>query len=138
MENILTFLKANGINILAVLVLILFLYPRLKLVFNKKIKNVSSDEALELIKSNKDLIILDVRTPDEFKSGHIQGAKNVPLGEIPRRMKELEKYRGKPLLVHCASGNRSIRAVGILLKNNYGPIYHMNRGLAGWNAGLKR
>jgi rhodanese-related sulfurtransferase len=132
------FLKENGINIVAVLVLILLIYPKIKLRMNKNVASITVDDAIELMKSTKDLVVIDVRTGEEYKSGHIQGAKNFPLGEIPRRLKELEKYRGKPLLVHCATGNRSSRAVAILLKHNYVPIYHMNRGLQGWSYGLKK
>jgi len=138
MDSVLTFLKENGINFLAVAVLILFLYPRIRLITNKNVASISADDAAALIRTEKNLVILDVRTVEEFKSGHIQGAKNIPLGEIARRKKELEKYRGKPLLVYCASGRRSLRAVSILVKNKYGPIYNINRGLTSWNAGLKR
>ncbi len=138
MDSVIPFLKENAINIVAVVVLILFLYPKIRLITNKSVASISAEDAVELIKTQKDLVIIDVRTAAEFKTGHIQGAKNFPLGELLRRMKELEKFRGRPLLVHCASGNRSLRAVSILVKNKYGPIYHMNRGLVTWSYGLKR
>ena len=137
MDSFIVLLKDNGLNIVAVLVLILLIYPKIKLRMNKNVASITADDAMTLMQTSRDLVIIDVRNPDEFKSGHIQGAKNFPLGDMPRRLKELEKYRGKPLLVHCASGSRSSRAVGILLKHNYGPIYHMNRGLQGWSYGLK-
>ena len=42
------------------------------------------------------------------------------------------------MLVHCASGGRSPKAVNVLLKNNFGPIYHMNHGLSGFSGNLKK
>ena len=62
----------------------------------------------------------------------------MPVGEIASRISELEKFRGKPILVHCASGGRSPKAVNVLLKNKFGPIYHMNHGLSGFNGSLKK
>lgn len=56
--------------------------------------------------------ILDVRTPAEFRAGHVKGALNVPVDEIGVRLGEVPKDR--PVLVYCASGNRSRRATGIL------------------------
>ena len=138
MDSMIAFLKENGINIVAVLVLILLIYPKIKLRMNKNVASITADDAVLLMKSTRDLVVIDVRTVEEYKFGHIQGARSFPIGEIPRRLNELEKYRGKPLLVHCATGSRSSRAVAILLKHNYGPIYHMNRGLQGWSYGLKK
>jgi len=96
-------------------------------------------EALELFRRQKpNLVILDVRTNNEYKSGHINGATLMPVGEISSRISELEKFRGKPILVHCASGGRSPKAVNVLLKNKFGPIYHMNHGLADFKGNMKK
>ncbi len=114
------------------------LYPKIMIKFNKNVKNVSRDEATKIIKENKDLIIIDVRSKGEFQSGHINGSKLMPVSEIASRINELEKFRGKPMLVHCASGGRSPKAVNVLLKNKFGPIYHMNHGLSGFNGNLKK
>jgi len=73
----------------------------------------------------------------EFKSGHIQGAKSFPVGEIATRINDLKKYKDRPILVYCASGGRSPAAVRFLLKNDFNDIYHMKRGLVGWSYDLK-
>jgi len=114
------------------------LYPIINIKFNKNVKNVSGEEAEKLIRENKNLIVLDVRSKREYQSGHINASNLMPANEISSRISELEKFRGKPLLVHCASGGRSPKAVNILLKNDFGPIYHMNHGLAGFNGNLKK
>lgn len=120
------------ITVLGVLLIIYMLYPKIAIKFNKNIKNITGVEAVNLIKDTKNLVIIDVRNKAEYKSGHINGSILMPVQEISSRISELEKYRGKPLLVHCASGGRSPKAVSILLKNKFGPIYHMNHGLSGF------
>jgi rhodanese-related sulfurtransferase len=57
--------------------------------------------------------IVDVRTPEEFRGGHAEGSVNVPLQEIPQRMTELKNMK-TPLLLCCASGNRSGQAQAYL------------------------
>ncbi len=127
----------NLTPVLAVAAIAYLFYPRLAMMLDKNIKNVSGPEAVEIVKSTPNIIILDVRTSEEFNSGHINGAKNFPLAELASRSAELEKFRGKPLLVHCASGHRSAKAVRILSKKQFGPIYHLSRGIGSWTGGLK-
>jgi rhodanese-related sulfurtransferase len=94
-------------------------------------KNVTPAEAEKLINSRKDLVVLDVRTADEFESGHIKGAKNVSFldDDFEQKLKEVE---GKPVLVHCASGNRSAKAVKQMLGKQFPELYHMNGGMKAW------
>jgi len=128
----------NLLNILGIFLIGYILYPKIMIKFNKNVKNISGQDAASLIRDTKDLVILDVRTNNEYKSGHINGATLMPVGEISSRISELEKFRGKPILVHCASGGRSPKAVNVLLKNKFGPIYHMNHGLADFKGNMKK
>ena len=128
----------NILTILLILLIAYILYPKIMIKFNKNVKNVSGKDATKFIRENKDLIILDVRSKDEYKSGHINASKLMPANEIATRISELEKFRGKPILVYCASGGRSPKAVNVLLKNKFGPIYHMNHGLSDFNGNLKK
>jgi len=97
----------------------------------KEPKNVTPDEAEKLINSRKDLVILDVRTDDEFAAGHIKGAKNLSFldDDFEQKLKEVE---GKPVLVHCASGGRSAKAVKQMLGKDFPELYHMNGGMKAW------
>jgi len=113
------------------------IYKRFAFIGNKNVTNVSAEEAYKVIKENKDIIILDVRTPAEYKAGHIKGAKSLPVANFAVEVSKFESYKDRTILVHCASGGRSPAAVRILLKNDFKNIYHMNRGLAGWNYELK-
>lgn len=61
--------------------------------------------------------IIDVRTPAEYAGGHIRGSKNIPLNELPGKMKQIKK--DKPVITCCASGMRSASAKGMLKSNGY-------------------
>lgn len=128
----------NILTILLILLIAYILYPKIIIKFNKNVKNVSGQEAVKLIRENKDLIVLDVRNKGEYQTGHINAAKLIPVNELSSRISELEKFRGKPILVHCASGGRSPKAVNVLLKNKFGPIYHMNHGISDFSGTLKK
>lgn len=123
--------------IFAIAILVFILYRKFAFVANENVKNISAEEAYKLIENNKEVIIIDVRTRGEYKSGHIPGSKSIPVNEIASRINELEKYKDNSVIVHCASGSRSMSAVRVLLKNNFSNIYHMNRGLTGWKYKLK-
>jgi rhodanese-related sulfurtransferase len=73
--------------------------------------SAKQEKILELI--SRGGIIIDVRSPQEFKMGHVPGSKNIPLQTISSKVKDLKKLN-KPLILCCASGNRSGQAVSIL------------------------
>lgn len=60
--------------------------------------------------------IVDVRTPEEFNSGHVSGAINIPLDQVQQRISEFQQMQ-KPIEMYCRSGNRSGMAVSILKQN---------------------
>ncbi len=72
---------------------------------------VSSDRAHQMVRDGA--VLLDVRTTGEFAGGHIDGARNIPLSDLPSRVGELKK-EGKPIVVYCQSGMRSGSAVRLL------------------------
>lgn len=69
-------------------------------------------EAWEYIVATPDVYILDVRSAEEFSKGYINGAVNIPVGELEERIVELPE--GRPVLVHCMVGKRSERAYQII------------------------
>ena len=102
------------------------------------VKNVSPDEAEALIKNSPKLVILDVRTPEEFAAGHIAGAKNVDFfgDDFEKQIAALDP--ASPVLVHCAAGNRSAQAVKkIEALKKFDAVYHMKAGYNGWAAAKK-
>jgi len=77
--------------------------------------------------------VVDVRHQDEFKVGHIVDAINIPLDNIENKMKTLEKYKTKPVILVCASGMRSLKAGQLLLKNGFNQVNNLKGGVAAWN-----
>ena len=104
--------------------------------FNSIVKNVNAQEAYKLLQEDKEFVILDVRTKEEYNNGHISGAKLVPVQELSMKLAELDKYKDKPVLVYCASGGRSPRAVDTLEDNDFTNIYHLSRGISSWKYSL--
>ncbi|MEZ4669235.1 MAG: rhodanese-like domain-containing protein [Anaerolineae bacterium] len=101
----------------------------LKSLFGGSGTNVSASEAKIRIDSAQPPFILDVRQPDEFRAGHIAGAKLIPLGELNRRMNELPKET--EILCVCRSGSRSGAATGQLNSAGYNAV-NLRGGMIGW------
>jgi rhodanese-related sulfurtransferase len=98
--------------------------------------SVGTLEATMLI-NQKDAIVIDVREPGEFAQTHILNSRNVPLGEIEARIKELERFKEKPVIVSCATGNRSGSAASVLRKHGFTNVVNLAGGVAAWQqAGL--
>lgn len=81
--------------------------------------------------SNTSHVLLDVRTPEEFASGHISGAININVDELPNRLSEVPK--DEPIVVYCRSGRRSAIAAQLLSDAGYTPIYDLG-GIVDWQA----
>ena len=95
------------------------------------VKEVDTNGALQLI-NHKDAFVLDVREPSEYEGGHLLNAKLIPLGKLKERVGELEKYKDKPLVVVCRSGNRSGTACAILSKMGFDQAYNLMGGMMAW------
>ncbi len=125
------FLKENAIYVgLAIGSAIALLWPLLNRGASG-VANVSATEAVMLMSRSKPLI-LDVRDAKEFAAGHIQGAKNIPLAELASRVKEFEKFKDKPVLVHCQRGLRAKSACSILRAQQFSQLHNLQGGLDTW------
>lgn len=84
--------------------------------------------------SLKEHVILDVRTEEEYKNGHLLNAKNINIREdsFVQNIKELNK--NKPVFVYCLSGGRSANAVKILKEQGFNEIYELEGGILNWRA----
>lgn len=95
------------------------------------VANLSAAEAVLVLNRGKPLV-LDVRDAAEFASGHIQGAKNIPVTELASRLKEIEKFKDKPVLVHCQRGVRASKACKILKAQQFSQLNNLRGGLNAW------
>lgn len=98
---------------------------------NKEVK-ITVAQAKEIIAENKDLLILDTRTQEEYDAGHIEGAILIPYNKIEMNLDQLDGFEDKPILVYCRTGSRSAVAVDTLIENGFNKIYHMNQGYSRW------
>ncbi|MFD2759392.1 rhodanese-like domain-containing protein [Lentibacillus juripiscarius] len=79
--------------------------------------------------------LIDVREPNEFKKGHILGARNIPLTQLKQRLVELRK--DKPVYLYCQSGTRSARAAQLLHKKGYDDLSQLKGGFKKWTGKVK-
>lgn len=102
------------------------------------VKQVGPQEAV-LLFNHEDALVLDVREQSEWADGHIGKAKHIPLGQLKTRLAELEKYKDKPIVAVCRSGQRSGSACGVLKKAGFEKLYNLAGGMLAWEqAGLPR
>ena len=85
-----------------------------------------------LLMNREDALVLDVRETGEWSSGHISGARHITLAQLDKRFSELDKFKDKPIIVVCASGNRSSSACGQLKKHGFGKVYSLGGGISSW------
>jgi len=92
--------------------------------------DVNISEAKQMIESNPNLVILDVRTQEEYDSGHIENAVLIPVDDLAGRIGELDKE--KEILVYCKTGGRSVIASELLIANGFKAVYNMLGGIRAW------
>ncbi len=77
-------------------------------------------------------IVIDVRTPEEYASGHIPGAVNVPFDQVAQRIAEVDGSHG--VVLYCMVGPRARKGESALLAAGYEKVFHLEGGLAAWQA----
>ncbi len=101
-------------------------------------ENVDAKKFKDILEKEKDIVLLDVRTPEEFKEGHIEGANLVPLQLFRYIYLGGKGIKNKVVLVYCRSGRRSAMASEILDKWGVKKVYNLQGGILEWkNKGYK-
>lgn len=98
--------------------------------FAEQIVDISSHQLQQADK--KDLLILDVRSPEEFAAGHVPHAINIPHTEIQQNIERLLGYKDKTVVVYCRSGYRAGKAGNILVENGFSEVQHLEGDMLGW------
>lgn len=99
-------------------------------------ESVSPKQAQTLLANDKDVFLLDVRTPKEFSEEHIEGATLIPLDALNTSIGKLHGIKEKKIVVYCKSGMRSVAASRILVNNGFVPL-NLEGGINEWkNEGL--
>jgi rhodanese-related sulfurtransferase len=90
--------------------------------------NLTATEVKQLIESNQDIVVLDVRTASEFQEGHLEGAVNIDY-KAPDFADEIAKLdTAATYLLYCASGNRSGRATAVMTNSNFDNLFNSTVG----------
>ena len=101
------------------------------------VRHVEAAGAQTLLKEKPETVVLDVRTPREFATGHIEKAKNVNFqaADFGAQLEKLD--RNKTYLVHCAAGGRSTQSLEVFKKLGFKSVVHLDGGFNAWTkAGL--
>ena len=98
-----------------------------------KFKMVTSAE-LTLLVNRSDATVLDIRAIDEYKKGHITGAKNIPLDQLPNQLTTLENQKDKPIIVVCFAGMSARGAAATLRKAGFSAVSVLGGGMNAWTA----
>ena len=94
--------------------------------------NVTAADSVRLI--NKGAMIIDVRSPEAYESGHIVNARNIALSELESSKELAKKQRNKTLLIVCDDGARSGKAANILRNAGFESAFSVKGGLRSWQA----
>ncbi|HEX3035730.1 MAG TPA: rhodanese-like domain-containing protein [Thermodesulfobacteriota bacterium] len=137
-------MNRNKVTLLVLTITILMFFPLLKEASSvtdnsesktQAIQNITPEEAHVLIQKNKDnpdLVILDVRTPEEFAEGHIENALNLNYYSETFR-EDLNKLdKDKTYITHCRSGSRSGKTIDMMKELGFKEAYNMTGGFVGW------
>lgn len=93
------------------------------------VKSISNVQAEKLIAEKKDLLILDVRSFSEFKSGKIPNAINIPVDEIEWELEQLDPHKNKEILIYCKAGVRSSVGCNFLEVEGFKKLYNLRGGI---------
>ncbi|MFA9274225.1 MAG: rhodanese-like domain-containing protein [Candidatus Aquirickettsiella gammari] len=94
---------------------------------------VSQLQATQYMNQGKTLV-LDVRSAEEYATGHLPNSKNIPLKELASRIKEIEKSKSHVVVTVCASGVRSSSAIAVLNKAGFEQVFSLDGGVVAWQS----
>ncbi len=96
-------------------------------------REITVEELRQLLEDKRDsFVLIDCRNPDEHARAHLSEAMLIPLPELARRIVDLEPYRDKTIIVHCAAGGRSARACELLAQAGFADPVNVRGGLKAW------
>lgn len=97
---------------------------------------ISDQDLKKLIDNNVSLLLIDVRTPEEYMEGHIPKSKNIPLQEFEDIIKNMNLKLNTLIIVYCKSGIRAAKAYNILKKFGFKKVYNLG-GIYNWHYKLE-
>ena len=133
MDQYIAFINENLMLVIALGVISAMLFFNLFGARLRGFKTVHPTEAVSMI-NHDDALVLDVRENNEYQSGHIISSTHIPLSALSGRLGELDKYKGRPVIVGCRSGQRSAQACAKLRKQGFESVYNLSGGVMAWQS----
>lgn len=131
MHDIILFLQQHSV-LSTCLMIILLLLILLEFIKNKsQTHQLTPNDAVRLI-NHEHAIVVDIRNADAFANGHIIHAHSHPLKTLSSTLKKLEKFKSHPIIITCANGTDSSRAMTILTAAGFEKVYSLKNGLPAW------
>ncbi len=115
-------------GLLSLLATVLMLHER------RKAGPQVSPAQLSMLINNEDALVLDVRADKEFRKGHVVGAMNVPYNQLNDRIDQLDKYKGRPVVLVCKMGSTTGSVAKRLRERGFEKVYRLNGGMMEWSA----
>lgn len=98
---------------------------------------ITADDLLSKLQSDKSVVVLDVRTLDEYNEGHVPSAINIPYDDIEDEIAAKISNKAQQIVVYCRSGYRASKAEATLEELGYRNILHLKGDMLGWKANKK-
>jgi adenylyltransferase/sulfurtransferase len=99
----------------------------------RRMREISASELAELRKRGEPFLLIDVRQPEEWQRARIEGARLIPLGELPARVAELADWKERRVVAHCHHGGRSAKACEILAAAGFTDLTNVVGGIDAWS-----
>jgi rhodanese-related sulfurtransferase len=102
----------------------------------RKLRGASSVTPLEALSlfNDQDAVMIDVREVGEFREGHLPNARNIALGSMEEKIKEMKVSKSRPIVVYCGTGNKASGAQSALKKNGFENVHLLAGGLHAWQS----
>jgi len=97
-------------------------------------KEISQEQLQQVMKNDKQVVLLDVRTVEEFEEAHIPNAVNIPHKELKARLAELSGAQNTQIILYCRSGKRAAIAKQILVESGFNQLDHLTGDFNGWSS----
>lgn len=94
-------------------------------------RDVTPLEAVQLI-NRRDALVVDIREATEYEAGHITGSRHIPAAQLADRLKDIDKFKNRPVIVSCRTGSRAGASVEVLRKGGFGEVLVLRGGITAW------
>ncbi len=133
-QEIKQFASSHTIMVIAWFALLVALIMNIYQGLTSKFKVINNAQLTNLI-NKEEGVVLDLRSDDEFKAGHIvQSVQILPSDIKGKNTQRIEKYKNRPIILVCATGVTANSTASVLIKQGFEKVYVLKEGISAWNA----